>query len=99
MLDFAGESGARALRLCDFDAEMEPGTTANQQLEYELAVLRAVPGVIAVASYPKSGFKPKELNANCVKLRLETEKKEERRKKGEKKEGEKRRERKRRREG
>ena len=52
---------------------MEPGgTTANQQLEFELAVLRAVPGVIAVASYPKSGFKPKELNANCVKLRLET---------------------------
>jgi hypothetical protein len=52
---------------------MEPGgTTANQQLEFELAVLRAVPGVSAVASYPKNGFKPKDLNANCVMLRLQT---------------------------
>ena len=51
---------------------MEPGTTANQQLEFELAVLRAVPGVIHVASYPKSGFKPKDLKANKVVLRLET---------------------------
>ena len=59
-------------RRASFHAEMEPGTTANQQLEFELAVLRAVPGVLAVASYPKSGFKPKDLNANSVMLRLQT---------------------------
>ena len=51
---------------------MEPGTTANQQLEFELAVLRAVPDVIDVATYPKSGFKPKDLKANKVVLKLRT---------------------------
>ena len=51
---------------------MEPVTPANQLLKFELAVLRAVPGVISVASYPKRGFKPKDLNANSVMLRLQT---------------------------
>ena len=53
---------------------MEPAaTTANQQLEFELAVLRAVPGVLAAAAYPKKGFKPSNLNDNSIKLRLETD--------------------------
>jgi hypothetical protein len=42
-------------------------------LGVELAVLRAVPGVIMAAPYPAKGWNVAKLNENCVKLKLETE--------------------------